>query len=290
MNVNDTNVIEAKFKRCPKCRSYSVKQTELNSREKVKGFLFRIVPFYCDNCSYRYVEYDSFLKTLNNRLIRHKWHLAGLLVLVAILIAILLLPRNKSQPQPHSIPTSEPLVKKREVLSELDHPTEIKKITVGKITEEKREPKPTQERTVEKPEPATPPVILHKRESIRVFPTTVIKVRSSARNTVGPAHRWSFLKNRITVRREAHQHVYVAGNSTGTQKWAVDDQLIINGKVYEGLSASYDKKAGYLPEISKNMPLDITNLVPPDQETLLEIELVDHGKLWANTEIHIVVK
>ncbi len=269
MNVNDTNVIEAKFKRCPKCRSYSVKQTGLNSREKVKGFLFHAAAYYCDNCSYRYVEYDSFFTTLKKRLLRHKWYLAVLLVLAAILIVVLVLPGDKSPQLPPSTPTSETLVKKREIPPDAAHPTETEQ-TGEKIT--------------------TSPVILNKTDSIRVFPTTTIKVRSSARNTVGPPHRWSFLKNTITVRREAHQHVYAAGDSTGTQKWAVDDQLVINGKVYEGLSASYDKKSGYLPEVAKNLPLDITNLVPPDQETLLEIELVDHGKLWANTEIHIVVK
>ena len=290
MNVNDTNGIEAKFMRCPKCRSYSVKESGLNSREKVKGFLFQASAYYCDNCSYRYVEYDSFFTTLKNRLIRNKWQLALLLVTVSILIVILLLQRDKLLQKPPSTPNPETLVKKREIPPDAAHPTETKKITVEKITEEKREPESTQERTVEKPEAATSPVILNKTDSTMVFPATTTKVRVSARNTVGPAHRWSFLKNTITVRREAHQHVYAAGDSTGTQKWAVDDRLIINGKVYEGLSTSYDKKAGYLPEMAKNLPLDITNLVPPDQETLLEIELVDHGKLWTNTKIHIFVK
>jgi len=146
----------------------------------------------------------------------------------------------------------------------------------------------------EKPKAATSPVILNKTEStrtsIKVFSATTIKVRSSAPNTVSPAHKWSFRKKTITIKREVHQHVYVAGDSTGTQKWAVDDRLIINGKVYEGLSASYNNKGGSLPGKAKRRPLDITHLVVPDQETPLNIELVDHGKFWANTEIHIVVK
>ncbi len=290
---NDTSVIETKFLRCSKCRSYSVKQSELNAIEKVKGLFFPAAAYYCANCSHRFVEYGSFLPGFKKPLLQHKWLLAVPLVLVALVIVILLFSGDKSVQPPTSTPYSETPVKKRAVPSKVDRSIETEK--AEKVTtEEKTEPKPTQKGEIEKekPEPATSPVILKKTEiiNIKVFSATTIKVRSGAPNTVSPAYKWSFRKNTITIKREAHQHVYVAGDSTGTQKWAVDDQLIINGKVYEGLSASYNIKGGSLPESAKNLPLDITDLVPANQETPLRIELVDHGKFWANTEIYIVVK
>jgi hypothetical protein len=302
MNDNDTSVIETKFLRCSKCRSYSVKQSELNAIEKVKGFFFPAAAYYCANCSHRFVEYGSFSPGLKKLLHQHKWLLALPLVLVALVIIILLFPGDKSVQPPTSTPYSEPPAKKREVPStvdQMDRSIETKK--TGKVTtEEKTKPKPTQKGAGEKEKlevgAATSPVILKKTESIsistsiKVFSASTIKIRSSAPNTVGPANRWCFLRKTITVKREALQHAYIAGDSTGTQKWGVDDQLIINGKVYEGLSTSYNNKGGPLPESAKHLPLDITDLVPANQETPLRIELVDHGEFWANTEIYIVIK
>jgi len=298
MNDNDTSVIETKFLRCSKCRSYSVKPTELNAIEKVKGFLFPAAAYFCENCSHRFVEYGRFSPGFKKLLFQHKWLLAVPLVAAVLVIAVLFLPGEKPLQPPDSTPHPGTPVKKREVPSnveQMDRSIETEK--PGKVaTEEKTGPEPIQkgEGEGEKPKAATSPVILNKTEStrtsIKVFSATTIKVRSSAPNTVSPAHKWSFRKKTITIKREVHQHVYVAGDSTGTQKWGVDDRLIINGKVYEGLSASYNNKGGPLPGKAKRRPLDITHLVAPDQETPLNIELVDHGKFWANTEIHIVVK
>ncbi|NIM17342.1 MAG: PDZ domain-containing protein [Candidatus Aminicenantes bacterium] len=127
-------------------------------------------------------------------------------------------------------------------------------------------------------------------DAIHVFKQNTIKLRSSAPDTVSKANKWCFLKKEVKVRREPHQHVYVAGDSTGTLRWAVDDRLIISGKEFEGLCQPYEKSSGYLPDEAKCLPLDITDLVPPNLDIVLTVELADHGIHWANTDIYIVVK
>jgi hypothetical protein len=125
---------------------------------------------------------------------------------------------------------------------------------------------------------------------IKVFSRNSIKVRSSAPDTVSPANRWNFLRKVISLKRAQHQQVYIAGDASGTRKWGVDDQLIINGKVFNGLVANYTGKNGLLPSKVQCLPLEITNLIPPDKETRLRMELADHGQFWGNTDIYIIVK
>lgn len=126
--------------------------------------------------------------------------------------------------------------------------------------------------------------------SIRLFTRNRLKVRSSARDEEAPAHRWVFSRKAVWLKREAHQRVYIAGDAAGDAKWGVDDQLQINDAAYDGLAAAYRQKNGYLPDAVTRAPLDITELVPPGKKTELRIQLVDHGKVWGNTEIHIVIK
>jgi hypothetical protein len=123
-----------------------------------------------------------------------------------------------------------------------------------------------------------------------VFSLNTLKTRASAPDTVSEANRWRFAKKKITVRREAHQHVVVAGDAAGTGKWAVDDRLIVNGKNFEGLCRPYEGEYGYIPGESRCLPLDITSLVPPNRDTVLTVELADHGIRWGNTDIYIVIK
>lgn len=125
---------------------------------------------------------------------------------------------------------------------------------------------------------------------IHVFKQNTIKLRSSAPDSVSEANKWCFLKKEVKVRRGPHQHVYVAGDSTGTLRWAVDDRLIISRKEFAGLCQPYEKSSGYLPDEAKCLPLDITDLVPPNLGIVLTVELIDHGIHWANTDIYIVVR
>jgi hypothetical protein len=132
--------------------------------------------------------------------------------------------------------------------------------------------------------------IIDSASPAKVFSTNNIKVRTSAPDVVGAEYRWCFVKKEVKVKRQSHERVYVAGDPTGTQNWGVDDQLIINQETFYGLSRPFESNSGPLPEESKRPPQDITVLVPPDQETTLYVELIDHGKFWANTDIYIVVK
>jgi hypothetical protein len=125
---------------------------------------------------------------------------------------------------------------------------------------------------------------------VKVFSQTTIKMRSSAPDRVNDALKWSFSIKEITIRRSGSQQVFIAGDASGSGKWAVDDQLIINGNAFAGLNGTYEQESGPLPPQAKRIPLDITHLVPPERETVLKVELADHGKRWGNTDIYIIIK
>lgn len=419
--MNEVNVIEEKFTRCPRCRSFSVKKTEANFIEGIKDRFVPVTVQFCNNCSYRFAEYGKFSVTYNKN-----WLLVAVpLVVVAALVAVFFAisgektthmnPPDKKPPvketkdipppptttiekdlteekteektesKPDEIESETPEVKEEEkdppveitedkpeitieneiviensnrfgvnwspvengvkitrlspgplksaglqlgdVFSEIDG----QKITTGnlllnirnEIFREKRggalikvyrnndlfyyrlvkrpgqESEPsTQPRESKSPSPETgppmdiPPSAQNKpiQSPIKVFRADTIKKRNSAPNSESAAHRWCYLKKKVTVKRESHQKVYIAGNAAGIKNWGVDDQLIINGKKFNGLSRSYEKKAGPLPDSCKCPPLDITDLVPPGKESSLLIQLADHGIQWANTDIYVVVK
>ena len=141
-----------------------------------------------------------------------------------------------------------------------------------------------------KKEKETPLNITGTTTPVKVFPATHLKQRSSYPDSESPENRWCFLRKDVMVKREPEQRVYLAGNSTATQKWAVDDQLIINGKTFTSLAAPYNPSPGTLPEEVKCDPLDITEMVPPGRAVQLKIRLMDHGIYWGNTDIYIVIK
>jgi hypothetical protein len=143
----------------------------------------------------------------------------------------------------------------------------------------------------EPPGESSEPTPLLKLESgaVKVFSGSTLKVRSTSPDREGESHRWFFLAKEITIRRNADQRVFVAGNATGTQKWGVDNQLVINGRTFKGITVPYDSNLRILPETSMCMPLDITSLVPPDRAVRLKVQLADYGILWGNTDIYIVV-
>lgn len=97
--------IEEKFTRCPECRSFSVKQTtELTLKERIKAAFVPVKVHRCDNCSYRFVEYESFSASL-----KHLFHslTSGLsrkfiviaipIVGAAVLVTVLLLAGGKEE-------------------------------------------------------------------------------------------------------------------------------------------------------------------------------------------------
>jgi cytoskeletal protein RodZ len=435
--MNEVNIIEEKFTRCPKCRSFSVKKAETNKMEKLKEHFVPVTVQFCNNCSYRFTEYGKFSITY-----KKNWLVVVVpLVIVSILVSLFfLLSRGDNK-------LTRPIVSPRADISEnkpVDSTEEISieektgetpEIKTETVTEEITEEK-TEEQTGEKTEENASPdrtetntettteaagekqeilieneiiignsnrfgvnwtpvengvqitrlsngplkdagfkvgdrffeidgnrvttgnALLKIRDEIfrgvrdeaivkvyrgdkllyfklikeskketgsaapststayvdeesdtesidesspsipgtqsspplKVFDASSIKVRASAPDQNDPSHRWCYLRNKVSVRRTPEQRVYVAGDPTGTKKWGVDDELIINRKVFEGLSSEYEKQSGTLPESSKWPPLDITDLVPPDRQISLNIELVDYGITWSNTEIYVVVK
>ena len=437
--MNEVTLIEEKFTRCPRCRSFSVKKTEANFIERIKDRFVPVTVQFCNNCSYRFAEYGKFsVKYKKN------WLLVVVpLVVVAVLAAVFFVsggekaaiiePADEIPPMndsttitpppttktpttapttaPTTTPTTTPTTKTPTTIKE-DEITETKPDETGEITEEKttevktetppvtKDDKETTENATEMTAKEKPGIeieneiiignsnrfgvnwspvengvqitrlspgplkdagfqlgdviseidgsritsgnllltirneIFNKKRGgalikvyrnnelfyyklvksagqelqpttqpkeptvqkelppapIFVFQASMIKKRSSAPDSESPAHRWCFVKKEITVKREAHQKVFVTGNAAGTKNWGVDDQLVINGRQFDGLSGSYEETSGPLPESSTCTPLDITDLVPPGRETSLLVELVDHGIQWGNTDIYVVVK
>lgn len=429
--MNEVNIIEEKFTRCPKCRSFSVKKAEINTMERLKEHFVPVSVQFCNNCSYRFTEYGKFSITY-----KKNWLVVVIpLVITAVLVSLFFLlsggEKITTEPTPtHRVETSEstgidstekitpdenageiPETKTEEITEEKPGPEEAgttpetstetptetatetteekpgitieneiviggsnrfgvnwtpvrngvqitrlsngplkdaglklgdrfseidgKPVTTGNallnirdeifrgirdeavvkvyrgdkllyfklVKKSKKEPGSTTsspsaastgEESESDPEPMEDPTPVAQNTlpptPIKVFDASSIKVRASSPDQNDPAHRWCYLRNRITVKRTPDQRVYIAGDRTGTKNWGADDKLIINRKVFEGLTLEYKQQSGTFPDASKCPPLDITDLVLPDRETSLNIELVDYGITWSNTEIYIVVK
>ncbi len=131
---------------------------------------------------------------------------------------------------------------------------------------------------------------LGQSQVIKIISGSIIKIRSSAPDSEDRMNRWRFFKTTVSVRRTEAQRVFVAGDAAGIKKWGVDDQLIIKGQSYQGLTNTFSTAGVMMPDDVKCAPLDITNLVPVGQQVRLNVELLDHGKLWGNSDIYIVVK
>jgi hypothetical protein len=124
--------------------------------------------------------------------------------------------------------------------------------------------------------------------SYKVFDFSGIKVRKSSPDHSDKSLRWFFNKKTITITRSKNQRVYIAGDPTGKSKWAVDDEITINGRPIKGFSEELSV-TGYIPESKQVQPFDITHLVPSDSEIVLDIRLVDYGIFWGNTPVYVVV-
>lgn len=136
-------------------------------------------------------------------------------------------------------------------------------------------------------EPVQTPV---KPNIIKVVPASIIKIRNSAPDSEALANRWKFFKTTVSLQRDEGQRVVVAGNAKGTEKWGVDNQLIIKGQMFEGLTGTIMQAGVWMPEDVKCAPLDITHLVPAGRPIRLTVDLVDNGRMWGNTDIYLVIK
>jgi hypothetical protein len=90
-------VIEEKFSRCPRCRSYSVKLTKsLTFKERLKALFVPVSAYTCGNCSSRFVECGKFSARLKNVFSslfgrgRGKWLTIAAALLIAAAVSIFL--------------------------------------------------------------------------------------------------------------------------------------------------------------------------------------------------------
>lgn len=158
--------IEDKFTRCPECRSFSVKQTsELNFKEKIKAAFVPVKVHRCDNCSYRFVEYESFSTSLKHLFHSLTSHLTRKFIIIAIpiaaaaiLVTVLLLAGGKEK-EPVKPTEKKPIQTK-------DKKQEIEKPPQQTIPVEKPESKPEEKKDLQaqeiqenqKPQQETPPI------------------------------------------------------------------------------------------------------------------------------------
>ncbi len=119
---------------------------------------------------------------------------------------------------------------------------------------------------------------------------SILKVRSSHPLKKERKFRWIYKKKNIKIFRKKDQRVFIAGDMAGIKGWAVDDTIIINGKTYPGIKGGLDSRGRNISDERKFAPLEITDIVPSDKKFTLKIQLANHGILFGNSEIYIVVK
>lgn len=128
-------------------------------------------------------------------------------------------------------------------------------------------------------------------QSVRLFSSNTIKIRKSMPDEENASKRYTFERNKVVVRRTPEQRVFIAGDTAGQKNWAVDNQIVVNRKSFSGLSMSdYPTGTGFIPDNASQPPLDITHIIPADRPVSLQVELVDFGRYFGNTEVYIVVK
>lgn len=161
--------IEDKFTRCPDCRSFSVKQTtELTFKERIKAAFVPVKVHRCDNCSYRFVEYESLSASL-----KHLFHsltsslpgklmVIGIPIAVIVLVFVLLLAGSKEK---------EPVIPtEKKAIQAIEKKQEISKQAHQIILEKKPKTKPGEKKNLQEPgiqenretqqetSPITPPI------------------------------------------------------------------------------------------------------------------------------------
>ncbi len=131
---------------------------------------------------------------------------------------------------------------------------------------------------------------LVKVNDYKVFDRSVLKVRSSHPLNKERQFRWKYITKSVKVFRNEDQKVFISGDFSGMENWAVDDTIIINDKNFPGIKGGIGVKSKTIDDDRKLAPLDITDIVPAGKNFTLKIELANHGKLFGNTDIFVIVK
>jgi len=302
----EAQYIIEKFTRCPGCRSFSLKELNPDETGAIPGVSSGNV-FVCNNCGAQFALKGNSLKEIGSLLHQHEQETpkqepvrvetrttsrtAYLFIFIVCLviggILLLLQPWNRDQEQ------IEALVQKVESKPEVNQKEEKKTNPVNAVIKEtEKENKETQpiepvkvtqlqdepEINNIEPEPA----------AYKIVDDPGVKVRSSSPHSSDLSKRWDFKRKTVTIQRAKTQRVYIAGDPSGKAKWAVDDEIIVNGEKIKGFSEEMTQ-TGYIPESKCRPPCDITHLVSADKRTVLDIKLVDYGVFWGSTSLYIVI-
>ena len=298
-----------KFTRCVNCRSFSLKSETGGIPGRLRGSIF-----VCRNCGTRYVFQGNALEEIDHFISERKPEpkekepvrmkrntprktaafLFAFLALVVLGMIFLLHPWNRD-PEP-TAPSSPGVEKKGIPFEQKESVSKEKKKEVNLVPavitgEEQEESEETlridpPDETVEPDNQALDNT--GEGSSHKIFDFSGLKVRRSSPDFSDKSRQWNFSRKRLTIQRSKTQRVMIAGDPTGKSRWAVDDDIIINGERIKGVSGEMTEP-GTIPHSKRILPYDITYLVPADRETVLDIRLVDYGIVWGNTSLYIVI-
>jgi hypothetical protein len=303
--MEECYIIE-KFTRCPGCRSFSLKGLNPDESGGIPGISSENV-FVCHNCGAQFALKGNSLKEIGSLAHQDKQEIPKrepvkiestrmsstaifLVIFLGLIVGGILLLMQSWNPDQGQIEALEQKVEsKQEANQKEEKKTNLEKAVIKETEETKEETQPIEPIKISQleDEPGTDSGEIEPK-SFKIFDDSGMKVRSSSPARSDQSLRWNFKRKTVTIKRSKTQRVYVAGGPTGKTKWAVDDEIVINGERIKGVSEEMTQ-SGYIPESNCLPPCDITHLVSADRETVLDIKLVDYGVFWGNTSLYIVV-
>jgi hypothetical protein len=298
-------VIE-KFTRCPGCQSFSLKGLNPDETGEIPGVSSGNV-FVCNNCGAQFALQGNTLKEIGSLLHQDKQKtqksepvriesrtitrtaISLIFILCLIIGGILLLLHSGNQDQGQIEALQQKVESGQGVKQKDAKKTNLVKAVIKEAEMANGETQPIEPVKVsqlqDEPETGSGEI---EPISYKLFDVSGMKVRSSSPLRSDRSLRWNFKRKTVTIKRSKTQRVYIAGDPTGKTKWAVDDEIIVNGEKIKGFSEEMTK-IGYIPESKCLPPCDITHLVSADRNTVLDIRLVDYGVFWGNTSLYIVI-
>lgn len=307
----EAQYIIEKFTRCPGCRSFSLKGLDPDETGGIPGVSSGNV-FVCNNCGAQFALRGKTLKEIGSLADQDKQEIPKrepakrepvkiesrrissttifLVIFLGLIVGgILLLIQSGNQYLEQTEALQQKVESKQEMNQKEEKKTNLAKAVIEETEEVKEETPPIEPVKVaqlqEEPEIDSVEV---EPKSYKIFDDSGMKVRSSSPNRSDRSKRWNFKRKTVTIQRSKSQRVYIAGDPAGKAKWAVDDEVIVNGERIKGFSEEMTR-IGYIPESKCRPPCEITHLVSADRETVLDIRLVDYGIFWGNTSLYIVV-
>jgi len=303
--MEERYIIE-KFTRCPGCRSFSLKGLNPDESGGIPGISSENV-FVCHNCGAQFALKGNTLKEIGSLAHQDKQEIPKrepvkiesrrmsstaffLVIFLGLIIGgILLLMLSWNQDQGQIEALEQKVEPKPEVNQKEEKKTNLVNAVIKETKKENRETQPIEPVKVSQleDEPEINSVEVEPA-AYKIVDDSGVKVRSSSPHRSDLSKRWNFKRKTVTIKRSKTQRVYIAGDPTGKAKWAVDDEIIVNGEKIKGFSEEMTQ-IGYIPESKCRPPCDITHLVSAGKKTVLDIRLVDYGVFWGNTSLYIVI-